>query len=197
MNLGTILCCILALLNCGYLNAQEFGSADSHWVYNRDGRNGITEIVFEKDTIIDNLPFNKFDRKELWVVSGDTTIFYFNPLFLNNTDGVVLYSENGLDTDTLINYNSVPGDSWTLPHRISDFDFKLNVQDTFVASFRGFDYRALSYTIDVIGLTNGSFVDTIYEHWGFRHSYILPYDFLDERTGAIEVVTYYVSPITL
>ena len=184
MNLRTILSCILVLLNVVLLTAQEFGSADSHWVFNRDGKIGFTEVFFEKDTIIENKVFNKFLRREFVIVFGDTTDFVFGPLFLNNTDGLVLHSIDGEIKDTLINYNASPGDSWTITdYRGIDENFKVNVKDTFTTSFAGVDYKALSCIIHREDGVVGTFRDTIYEHWGFRHHYILPYDAYDVGAG--------------
>lgn len=163
--------------------AQYFGSSDSHWVYNRDVKNGITEVIFEKDTLIESILFNKFDLRELWVTDGDTSIFSFLPLFLNNTDGLVLYSLNNQPIDTLINYNALPGDSWTIPDRFLDKNYVINVLDTFTDSFRGRDYRALSFIIHEENGFIRNFRDTIYEYFGFRHNYILPYDAADIGAG--------------
>ena len=173
------------ILVCSTLvSAQHFGSADSHWVYNRDGaRNGIVEVIFEKDTLIENVLFNKFDLRELSVSGGDTSIYSFLPLFLRNTDGVVEYSLDNQAIDTLINYNALPGDSWTIPDRFLDKNYVINVLDTFTDSFRGRDFRALSFIIHEENGFIGNFRDTIYEYFGFRHNYILPYDAADIPSG--------------
>ena len=184
MTLITKVCFFLLLLNCGLLYAQEFGSADSHWVYNVDISNGYVEVVFDKDTLINGDLYNSFLLRELFANSEDTTYTtYFEPLFLNNTNGLVSYSLGGEIFDTLINYNALPGESWTIPHRFLDESYVLNVQDTFTTFFSGIEYKALSYIIHEEDGFVGSFKDTIYEHWGFRHNFILPYDPFDSGAG--------------
>ena len=170
-------------MNTGAVLAQEFGSSDSHWIYNRDGRRGYTEVVFNKDTLIDNLSFNRFEIILTAIFYGDTLSGPLSDaLYLNNTNGLVLFSLDGQSTDTLINYNAVPGDSWSMIHRGNGGKFTIDVIDTFGIKYLGVEHQALSYNINREGHSQ-SFIDTIYEHLGFRYEFILPYDWWSVGLG--------------
>lgn len=159
-------------------SAQEFGGPDSKWVYNITGFQGVNTVEFEKDTTINGLSFNKFIMASQHYPDQDLSM---RPLFLRNADGLVRWSVDGLDTDTLFNFNATPGDRWEMPHFKSwrDDIYVFDVVDTFTTSFMNRDLKALSYKMHLKGDFEPMFVDTIMEHIGFRHSFILPFDGFD------------------
>ncbi len=183
MIIKKLILAFILLGNMTSLFAQYFGSPDCHWVYNRNGRNGYTEVVYESDTVINNLRFNKFDIWQNTFSMNDTTSVSFTSLYLNNTDGLVLHSYDANQTDTLIDYNAAPGERWTFADRFES-DYLLTVVDTFTKTFADRSYKALAYNIyNIERINEGIFRDTIYEHWGFRHNFILPVDWFDGFAG--------------
>ena len=161
------------------MQGQDFGGADSRWVYNYNGRNGYTTVDFVKDTIINNLDFNRFDIKAFLSTPQDTNLRLVLqlPLFLTNQDGLILFNHDGIQSDTLIDYNAIPGDIWTMKERfVLPDSFKCTVVDTFTTVYAGRESKALSYHINKVGEPLSSFVDTFYEHIGPIHRFILPFD---------------------
>jgi len=163
-------------------SAQEFGGPDSKWVFNITGRYGPNIIEFDKDTLLDSVPYNKFI---MTTQSFPDQGIGMRPLYLRNHQGLVTWSSEGVNSDTLFNLNAAPGDSWTTPHFRSfvDKNFVFNVVDTFTTTFTGKELKGLSYTVVPEGNFTPNFVDTIIEHIGFRHSFILPFDGFDSGGG--------------
>ncbi len=177
--------CIIILLFQSTLNiAQEFGSPDSKWIYNLSHDYGYTIVEFERDTIIDSGLFRKFQISTSQMLNGDTVTFS-RPIYFNNVDGLVKYNTDGASQDTLLNLNAAPGDKWKIPHwrTTSNNRYIIDVVDTFRVEVKDRNLKAISYQLEVEGGTVHSFVDTIYEHFGFRHSFILPYDQIDSGIG--------------
>ncbi len=168
------------------LQAQDFGESDSRWVYNYNGKNGYTSVDFIKDTIIDNLDFNWFDINAFLSTPQDTNLRQVHqlPLFLSNQDGLILFNLYDNDPDTLFNYNAEPGDIWTFrEHRVSPDLYRITVVDTFMTLYAGSLNKAFSYHINIDNEPLSSFIDTIYEHIGPLHRFILPYDDYDYGNG--------------
>jgi len=162
--------------------AQEFGTSDSKWVFDYNGvwSKGITEIQFEKDTFIDNRPCKKFIKKALRraMANGPIVSEALFPLYLDNKNGLIEFSEDGLHFDTLINFKAKIGQSWKISRYYKNRgvdEIKLTIIDTFNTQISGVNLfsQAVWYYYSP-HLTN--FVDTVYEYIGGKWLYILPFD---------------------
>ena len=174
---------VLLLGNMTSLSAQYFGSPDCHWIYDRSGRDAFTEVVFDSDTVINNQVYNEFDIRVHTARVIDTVVGSIMSIYLNNTNGLVTMSYDAIKIDTLIDYNAVPGDTWTIYHDLLPDCYLVTVIDTFTVTFAGRSYSALSYNHFRKNSSPTTFIDTIYEHWGFRHDFILPYDWYNGLAG--------------
>ncbi len=159
------------------LLAQEFGSSDSRWVYNHDGYFGITRVEFEKDTLIDNIEFNKFSivNTGIYVTIGDTIVRERQPIYLSNINGLVLYKIKDNDVDTLINFRAGPGDGWTIYDTYLNETFDITVIDTFRSDFNGKSLFSMSHLFRRRS-TGSNRIDTTYEQIGNLYNFILPGD---------------------
>jgi len=186
MRINEFIIILVLFLAVNFSYSQEFGSPDSKWKFDIRLYYGYGTINFEKDSTIDSKSFNKFLITSQVIDSNDDTTSVTQPIFFNNSDGLVSFSTNGTSCDTLINYNAAPQDKWTIPHRkeFREEKYIITVIDTFTANFNEKKLKALSCTFHEEGGFMNPFVDTIYEHFGFRHSFILPYDGIDSALGS-------------
>ncbi len=179
---------VMILVSCIAFNsqllAQEFGSKDSRWVYDHTGHYGITRVEFEKDTLIENIEFNKFSivSTDILFSNGDTVTIERPPLCLSNNDGVVLFKIEEEEIDTLINFNANPGDSWSITRSAWADTFSILILDTFRTEFNGESLNSMSYRFWSTKRTT-SFIDTIYDQIGNLHRFILPFDGWRASTG--------------
>ncbi len=157
-------------------NDISFGTPDTEWIYNVDSETGFTRVFYESDTVINNIPFNKFLTNRTFVSSYTLdTIHDSGPdLFLHIDEGLVLFKYGESSIDTLYNFNTGIGDSWTIISEetnilLSD-TFLITVVDTFTSLIDNNRLFGLSYM-----LNDYVFLDTIYDQIGPLKTFIVPY----------------------
>ncbi len=175
---------VFSLLTINAASSQSLGCADCRWIFDLRNGNGITEMTFEKDTIINNNIFNKYTLLITRIDFNGTDTIRTNgdPIFLSNQDGLVLYRWTREMTDTIVDFNAEIGDSWTVTDRLRDNKYyEYIVLDTFRTLINGANLFSISYDTRPVG-TSFSFVDTLYETIGSKYSFIIPHD---DYNGAI------------
>ena len=150
---------------------QTIGNNDSRWIFDLSDKNGVTEIYYDVDTLIENMPFKKF---KLFITgvkphSRDTFRFYGDPLFISNNDGLVLYRWTSSVVDTLCDFNAAIGDSWTVLTENGRDRFQMTVLDTFRTEINSKDIFSMSYDMRLEN-SNFSFIDTLFDQIGFKYS---------------------------
>ncbi len=116
VNTSTILFFVFFLFYTLSSSAQEFGGKDSEWIYNLNNRYGVSKVTYSKDTVIRNILFNKYSIETSRIFDSilDTIIEDQDPVYVANLDGLVLFTVDQEEIDTLANFNAVPGDSWSI-----------------------------------------------------------------------------------
>ena len=157
--------------------SQSIGGDNSRWVFDLFNGDGITEMEFSKDTIIDSLLYDKYELTTTRIDprNGDTLRRAVDPIFISNQNGLALYQWTRLTTDTLYNFNADIGDSWSVKDRTKDIEYAFTVLDTFRTDINGRRLFSMSYEMGMVNSTP-SFVDTVYETIGNKYSFIIPYD---------------------
>ena len=159
---------------------QSIGNTDSRWVFDLSDKYGITEMYYDTDTLIDNMPFKKFKL----IISGvkpttrDTFRFFGDPLFISNKDGLILYRWTTSVVDTLCDFHAAIGDSWTVLAENGRDRFQMTVLDTFRTEINSKELFSMSYDMRQEN-SNFSFVDTLFDQIGFKYSFIIPNDAYD------------------
>ncbi|MBK9107597.1 MAG: hypothetical protein IPM92_04235 [Saprospiraceae bacterium] len=174
---------ILVISTYGNTYAQEFASNDSKWVYNHRGfwSYGISQVQFDRDTFI-NGRLTKIFKKELTLQSrmgGSASTWQMNPVYLQSDNGVVLYSEDAIQFDTLYNFIAKIGTEWSIVNRnIGSRDTLLiSILDTFETMISG---QKVSGQIARYKFNNfGNRIDTVLKNVGALQHYILPFDELE------------------
>ena len=167
---------VFSLLTINAASSQSLGCVDCRWIFDLPNR-GITEMNFEKDTIIDDASFDKYSVQISRIHSNgiDTIRGNSDPIYLSNQDGLVLYRWTREMTDTIVDFNAKIGDSWTVIDRIRDDKYyEYIVLDTFRTLINGNNLFSISYDSRPVG-TTFSFVDTLYETIGSKYSFIIPH----------------------
>ena len=168
---------VFSLLTINAASSQSLGCVDCRWIFDLPNR-GITEMNFEKDTIIDDASFDKYSVQISRIHSNgiDTIRGNSDPIYLSNQDGLVLYRWTREMTDTIVDFNAKIGDSWTVIDRIRDDKYyEYIVLDTFRTLINGNNLFSISYDSRPVG-TTFSFVDTLYETIGSKYSFIIPHE---------------------
>jgi len=179
---------IILLISLSFIviqvNAQTFATNDAEWVFDYGALiSGITKVKYSKDTIIGQRNVKIF-TKEIYRITtkNDTIQNILKPIYIHSLNGVIEYSLNKINFDTLINFNAQIGQSWMIyRHRkgiVSD-SFKMTLLDTFRTEISNF--KIFTQQIEWTNYHRGksSFVDTIYDQIGSRWTYIFPFDSFD------------------
>lgn len=190
-NLSIVSLIVIFVLFSGYIClAQEFASQDTKWVFDYNGAwsIGITEIEFEKDTLINGLKTRKFSKKASRVTLDNRKLsFDLDPIYFRSDSGIVEYSEDGQYFDTLFNFNAVKGRSWKIYRHQGTMrtdSMEMVIVDTFITRIAGMELFSQAVYYGNLGLSPG--IDTIYNFIGARWSYLLPFDVLDVRSDGGE-----------
>ncbi len=174
---------ILVLFSGHICLAQEFASQDTKWVFDYNGAwsIGITEIEFKEDTIIDGLKTRKFSKKASRITLDNRKLsFDLDPVYFRSDSGIVEYSEDGQNFDTLFNFNAVKGRSWKINRHHGTMrtdSMAMIIVDTFTTSFAGKELFSQAVQYGNLGFSQA--IDTIYNFIGARWFYLLPFDILD------------------
>ena len=175
--------CILLLSSITFVSAQSFGTPSSVWTYDLESF-GKQVVEYDKDTILMDKNYSRYSITRYYHMSMDTTIQERPPIYINNSDGLITFTDDLVVYDTMINYSASLGDSWVLVGEEVD-TFDVVVLDTFTSQING--QSLFTYTSEFIRRRNGSFlVDTIYERIGSTKNFIIPYQgwgFLGGFTG--------------
>ena len=163
--------------------SQSIGGDTSRWVFDLCNGDGITEMYVSKDTVIDNSIYTKYDlfTTRIDPRNGDTLHRDVDPIYISNQNGLVLYQWTRRITDTLYNFNSEIGESWTIKDRTQDADYLITVLDTFMTDINGSLLFSMSYEIRMVDSGFLPSVDTVYEIIGNKYSFIIPYDKYNSR----------------
>ena len=163
--------------------AQGIGRDNSRWVFDLCNGDGITEMYVSKDTVIDNSIYTKYDlfTTRIDPRNGDTLHRDVDPIYISNQNGLVLYQWTRRITDTLYNFNSEIGESWTIKDRTQDADYLITVLDTFMTDINGSLLFSMSYEIRMVDSGFLPSVDTVHEIIGNKYSFIIPYDKYNSR----------------
>ena len=154
------------------LNSQTYGTTDSHWTYDQSW-NSIFEVGYSNDTLLNNQIFNKYAIRSVYLNNLDTMVWLRENIFINNKDGLVTFSLDMIEFDTLINYNAAIGEGWSYVYRERD-TFELIVIDTFTTELNSSSIYGM-FCEFVNKQNNRSILDTIYETIGSINNFIIPY----------------------
>ena len=177
---------IISIFTMSNISGQEFGSPDSEWVYDYSGghSSGITKVLYEKDTIIGHRNVQVFIKHAFrYSIRRDSFNFALNPIYIHSKDGIVEYSKDKINFDTLYNYNAEIGQSWMIyRHDLKALDsMKIVILDTFqsIISNRSIFSQQIEWTHYFSSTEKYSFIDTVYNILGSRWVFIFPFDFKD------------------
>lgn len=178
-------------------HAQIIGGKDSWWKFDFFGVNtyGEASVKFFKDTIIEQEHVDVYER---WITSvyndnSDTVDFFQGYLYIQNKpEGLVQYSMDAIDFDTLYHFNLPIGTSYTWYDRLLSTNLEFNV--TIEGYYEFVNDSGEFETAQVISMDlfeNTLLLDTIYNLYGSGNYYILPYDLVfqnaDSGTGGAPV----------
>jgi len=165
--------------------SQDIGGNNSRWVFDLCNGDGITEMYVSKDTIIDSSSFTKYDlfTTRINPRNGDTLYRDVDPIYISNQNGLVLYQWTRRITDTLYNFNSAIGDSWSVKDRTDDVEYLFTVLDTFRTDINGSLLFSMSYQMRMVDSGFLPSIDTVYEIIGNKYSFLIPYDKYNSRLG--------------
>lgn len=162
------------------LVSQEIGLKDSQWLFNFDGRAGVSKLNYQKDTLLEDKIFNVFYLEAEWKwPNKDSMILRQNDMvLLSNQDGIIYFKfwANSIidnDIDTLYNFNAGKGFTWSYGDTGDDYD--ITVIDTFRTMIKNQSLYTMVYDIVNRG-GNWTHRDTFIERIGNKHSFIVPYD---------------------
>ena len=158
---------------------QPYGGTNAKWVYDWSGAKlGVTEVYKSRDTIVDGQTILVFEKRSFFEENGEIMIQERLPVYLTSENGLVRFSVDLNNFDTLFNFNLVKNDSWSIPKRnsltgqptgelltrfvVDTFSLVINGQSVFCQSTNGGE--------------GDIFTDTIYSVFGSRYSYILPFE---------------------
>ena len=146
------------------LLSQTFGSPQSEWSFDQS-LSAIFKVGYAKDTILDNEIYSEYAITSLRLTTEDTVQFTVPPVYVNNNDGLVTFTIDMIEFDTLINYNAEVGEGWSyVDNEIGD-TFELTVIDTFTEDLNSRSLFGMSCEF-VWKRNNRSIIDTIYETIG-------------------------------
>ena len=172
---------VISLWTLTHISGQEFGSPDSEWVYNyTGGSQGVTKVIYSRDTLIGRRLVHVF-KKEAYRYSTrrDSFVYFPEPIYIYSKDGIVEFSTDKINFDTLHNFKAKIGQSWMIYRhdRLLSDSMKLTILDTFriLISNNYMLAQKVEYTfLNPPG--SGSFIDTVFEYIGSRWIYINPFD---------------------
>lgn len=168
---------LFLLANQITVNGQEFGSADTKWVFDFMF-DGITIIEFEKDTSFNDSSIKKFIPTTISILESDTIYTPRDPFFTYESDSVIYYSTYLPFFQPLYKFNVKAGDNWKIyKDSIKSDSILYEVLGLFQTEING--NNILSQSINTTRYwSNGSitsFVDTIFQFVGAKYSYMLPF----------------------
>lgn len=167
---------------------QEFATNDSEWVYDYNGfwAHGVISFSYKQDTLIGNRQVKVFKQYVTGVMRGttDTSSREFQPVLFAVQNGIVEFSLDTINFDTLYNFQAPIGKSWQLPWgaRFSNnYQHQDSLTVTIVDTFRTLisGKNVLSQAVSYQGLadiTPYTKYDTIYEQIGSKWFFLLPQD---------------------
>ncbi|MDW3650794.1 MAG: T9SS type A sorting domain-containing protein [Bacteroidia bacterium] len=170
--------------------SQKFVRNDAQWVYNFHGAHGVgyTLISYEQDTVIGNKTVKQFGRFHTQAFSvTDTINIRTGAIFLFESNGIVEYSIEGMDFDTLYNFNAALGEVFDVDSLFTERDTGLyhystifsTVTDTFSYQINGESLFAkeIEYEQQYFdGRQDGISHDTLVQYLGLMRRYIDPAD---------------------
>ena len=173
---------LISMLLINNVSTQSFGTNNSEWVYDYLGGIGfgITKISYKKDTIIEDRQVKIFTKKAYRLkMNGDSVSGSFKPIYIHSKHGIVEYSQDEINFDTLYNYNAKIGQSWIIYRR--DFGELDSIKVTILDTFRTLINNQYLFTQKIKwtyqwGSRPKTFTDTVYEYIGARWTYIFPFD---------------------
>lgn len=173
----TRICVLLFVINSGISFGQDFTGPDSKWIFNSEP-NGIIEISYEKDTILNEETFSKYIKTINRLVDQDTVLFEIGSIYMRDDSGIVKYSNDGIYIDTLFNFISEIGDKWKIFEDSTLVDsIEIEVLDVFMTTINNIELKSQSLLYRrFVGDNERTFVDTIYEYIGAKYVYLEPFD---------------------
>ncbi len=163
--------------------AQQIGELPARWTYFYDGFwvAGPTIVEHDGTAEVDGLTYTRLSRVGIWSSragsSGPDTLI-LPPLLLRSENGIVSGYDGEMYIDTLINFNTTPGNYWKI-----DFgpeELAAVVTDTGHVDMLG---RSLKWMgVNYHWFFNGApeeliYQDTIFEQIGNTNDYLLPWDY--------------------
>ncbi len=162
---------LLAFQN--FAQAQAFGTPDSKWTFDF-GLFGVQEVLFDKDTILEDRDCSRYSVTGLKLSLGDTLVTERPSVYICNHDGLVEFSTSTVDFDTLVDFNASIGDTWSVEYQWADDPFETTVTDTFWSEING----ELLFGIECEFVNRGNdrwILDTIYDRIGSVNNFLVPY----------------------
>jgi len=198
---STVLVFFVLIVSGKYCFSQNFGSQDTRWTFDYL-LHGITEVFYEKDTVMFDRDFRKFIKRNTNINFGDTIVQDLDPVFFSDNEGVITYTKDLIYFDTLFNFKAKEGDTWTIyKDALKEDSIKVEVLNLFDTEIN--NINLLSQSLSYTRFTNGeqsTFVDTIYEDIGAKYLYILPFEaervypegglircFVNDRLGIVDL----------
>ena len=162
--------------------AQNYGDNNARWIYDfSGGPDGITKVESVKDTIVGTRNLKIFNKTTFYLKDEEVVEVNREPVFIYSNNSVIEFSVDLVNFDTLFNFGLPIGGSWSIPerHKITgdptgDVLTRI-VIDTFTLLIN--DVPVFGQGAIVPGPNNN--VDTIFQDFGSRYSYILPFENFD------------------
>ncbi|MDW3650793.1 MAG: T9SS type A sorting domain-containing protein [Bacteroidia bacterium] len=179
---------LLIILFPLFSSSQNFASNDTEWVYDDSGfwASGISTFSFDSDTTIASRTVKKFRRDVQSYFNGttDTIRRELFPVYYYENNGIVEFSRNAINFDTLLNFQADPGQNWIVYFGYNPNNnfqatdsFMITVIDTLSINMSGQNVfaQALLYEFENDGRTF-SLQDTAIENIGLQRAFISPED---------------------
>lgn len=183
---------ILLLLMPEIIFGQLFADPSSAWLYNYIGNTGygVTQIRPVKDTLIAGENVDVLERQAVRVSFSnrlDTFRFRLPSYYLlEKDDGLILFSINAIDFDTLYFFGGDVGEEWELSRRRGNTrdTIKISIEDKVTYHIEGqeLEAQALKYVYSTGGIVH----DTALVGIGTIAKYIDPFDLIDLEFDAGE-----------
>ncbi|MEL6257167.1 MAG: T9SS type A sorting domain-containing protein [Bacteroidota bacterium] len=172
----------LLFLSGYFLQAQNFASPDASWVFSFNGTwsTGITQVVYEKDTLIDNRSCRKFLRQ--YTRENTTGPLLDYPIYFYVENGKVEFSTDAIHFDLLYNFRGQFEQKWKIYRRIRGTlvdSLEAKIEAVYTTQINGINLRTQSMRFTGLGRRQYQYVDVVYEEIGPTMDFFLPWDRYD------------------
>ena len=169
----------LLLISCYFLQAQNFASPDASWVFSFNGAwsTGVTQVVYEKDTLINNRSCRKFLRQ--YTRNNSTVPLLDYPIYFYVENGKVEFSTDAIHFDLLYNFRGQFEQKWKIYHRIRGNTIdsvEAKIEAVYTTPINGVNLRSMAMRFTGLGRRQYQYVDVVHEEIGPTLDFFLPWD---------------------